>query len=191
LDKDWKQVDSQYFLPAAITSKPTAYCYDLVTNASRSTTCFTKNYSRLARGSGSLLQTIEYIASPNRDDNAHHESMCTTAPVITTADSLPTPLPSSSPYDHVHQGLRYFTPCEIARLHHFPVPAFAHHRTYQSASPLPSSSPASFGAHNNECDSDSLFEFPPSITLRQQYALLGNSLNVYVVAQLLRYLLLE
>ena len=33
------------------------------------------------------------------------------------------------------------------------------------------------------------FQFPPHVTLRQRYALLGNSLSASVVAALLRYLL--
>uniref|UniRef100_A0A6M2F9Y8 Uncharacterized protein n=1 Tax=Populus davidiana TaxID=266767 RepID=A0A6M2F9Y8_9ROSI len=52
------------------------------------------------------------------------------------------------------QGLRYFTPREVANLHSFPDD----------------------------------FQFPEAISLRQCYALLGNSLSVAVVAPLLRYL---
>lgn len=52
------------------------------------------------------------------------------------------------------QGLRYFTPREVANLHSFPDD----------------------------------FQFPEAISLRQCYALLGNSLSVAVVAHLLRYL---
>ncbi|KAL9233889.1 hypothetical protein vseg_008824 [Gypsophila vaccaria] len=56
-----------------------------------------------------------------------------------------------------HQGLRYFTPREVANLHSFP----------------------------NE------FRFPEHISLRQRYALLGNSLSVAVVGPLIKYLLTE
>lgn len=35
------------------------------------------------------------------------------------------------------------------------------------------------------------YEFPADVTLRQRYALLGNSLSVEVVFHLLRYLLAE
>ncbi|KAF8393259.1 hypothetical protein HHK36_021500 [Tetracentron sinense] len=55
------------------------------------------------------------------------------------------------------QGLRYFTPREVANLHSFPED----------------------------------FHFPQHISLRQQYALLGNSLSAAVVAPLLRYLFTE
>ncbi|KAK3212430.1 hypothetical protein Dsin_017136 [Dipteronia sinensis] len=52
------------------------------------------------------------------------------------------------------QGLRYFTPREVANFHSFPED----------------------------------FEFPQSISLRQSYALLGNSLSIAVVAPILKYL---
>ncbi|TXG62125.1 hypothetical protein EZV62_013488 [Acer yangbiense] len=52
------------------------------------------------------------------------------------------------------QGLRYFTPREVANFHSFPED----------------------------------FEFPQSISLRQRYALLGNSLSIAVVAPILKYL---
>ncbi|CAI0399491.1 unnamed protein product [Linum tenue] len=55
------------------------------------------------------------------------------------------------------QGLRYFTPREVANMHSFPVE----------------------------------FQFPEHITLKQRYALLGNSLSVAVVGPLLSYLFRE
>ncbi|KAL5559298.1 hypothetical protein UlMin_035509 [Ulmus minor] len=55
------------------------------------------------------------------------------------------------------QGLRYFTPREVANLHSYPED----------------------------------FHFPPHISLRQRYALLGNSLSIAVVAPLLQYLFVE
>lgn len=35
------------------------------------------------------------------------------------------------------------------------------------------------------------FSFPPNITLKQRYKVLGNSINVKVVAELIKYLLLD
>lgn len=59
-------------------------------------------------------------------------------------------------------GLRFFTPREIARLHALPV---------------------------DEGPGTVRFSFPPQTTIQQQYRLLGNSLNVRVVARILSYLL--
>ncbi|KAJ2824791.1 hypothetical protein IWW50_003162 [Coemansia erecta] len=58
-------------------------------------------------------------------------------------------------------GLRFFSPKEVAGLHRFPTDKQAQHA----------------------------LEFPAEITQRQRLQLLGNSLNVHVVAQLLRHVL--
>ena len=63
-------------------------------------------------------------------------------------------------------GLRFFTPMEIALLHALPV----------------QNSPFLRKNHTIK------FDFPPETTIPQQYRLLGNSLNVAVVAHILRYL---
>ncbi|KAI8836456.1 S-adenosyl-L-methionine-dependent methyltransferase [Chytriomyces cf. hyalinus JEL632] len=66
-------------------------------------------------------------------------------------------------------GLRFFSPMEVARLHGFPV-------------------------KDSQADSESVgkgkgkeFSFPTESTLIQRYRVLGNSLNVLVVAGLLKY----
>lgn len=63
--------------------------------------------------------------------------------------------------------LRFFTPHEIARLHGFVLNA----------------------GHSDGGGERKRFSFPPGVSLQQQYRLLGNSLNVVVVAALLRHLL--
>ncbi|KAJ3021858.1 UNVERIFIED_CONTAM: C-5 cytosine-specific DNA methylase [Siphonaria sp. JEL0065] len=63
----------------------------------------------------------------------------------------------------VDLGLRFFTPTEVARLHAFPIDAT-------------DSTP---GAHK--------LEFPKSVSLSQQYKLLGNSLNVKVIGELMKH----
>ncbi len=57
---------------------------------------------------------------------------------------------------------RFFTPIEVARLHYFPL--------------------------KGESSSKHTLEFPESVTVRQRWMLLGNSLNVKVVAELLKEL---
>jgi len=60
-------------------------------------------------------------------------------------------------------GLRFFTPSEIARLHVFPIDSLK-----------------ADGLETME------FEFPNELTLRQKWQLLGNSLNVLVVGELIK-----
>ncbi|KAJ3137590.1 C-5 cytosine-specific DNA methylase [Geranomyces variabilis] len=64
-------------------------------------------------------------------------------------------------------GLRYFTPTEIARLHAVPIDAKA------PRPPRPT-------AHS--------FSFPPDLSLAQKWRVLGNSMNVAVVGNLMRVL---
>ncbi|CAN1158948.1 tRNA (cytosine(38)-C(5))-methyltransferase 2 [Linum perenne] len=100
---------------------------DIVYPDSRRCCCFTKSYYRYVKGTGSLLATIQPL-----------EKGKTSTPLT-------------------EQGLRYFTPREVANMHSFPID----------------------------------FEFPQHISLKQRYALLGNSLSVAVVAPLLSYLFAE
>ncbi|KAJ1728774.1 hypothetical protein LPJ61_003858 [Coemansia biformis] len=109
--------------------------FDIVTSTSECTSTFTKAYgSSHLIGSGSLLQTRK---------------------LDTDSRTL------ESPEELIGLGLRFFSPNEVARLHHFPLDKA--------------------GGHS--------LEFPSSITLRQRLQLLGNSLNVHVVAQLLEHVL--
>lgn len=168
-----QNVGAEYLLPESVSSKGTAYCLDLVTADSTSTCCFTKNYGRFNRGTGSVLQTIASAPDNTRTD------------------------------DHSERGLRYFTPVEIARLHHFPVRDFDNSITGTAQQPHSnqnelqtndasvSEQPDSAVSSANGTFPAERFSFPATLSLKQQYALLGNSLNVYVVAQLLQYMLKE
>lgn len=60
--------------------------------------------------------------------------------------------------------MRYFTPNEVARLMCFPVDV------------------------DDEHDDANRFSFPKATTNRQKYRLLGNSINVFVVSELIRIL---
>lgn len=102
--------------------------FDIVTPESKRCCCFTKSYTRFAKGTGSFL-----------------------AMETSDSDLKNFKLQGVSLQDF---RLRYFTPREVANLHSFPT----------------------------------TFSFPEHVTLKQRYALLGNSLSVAVVGHLLRYL---
>ncbi|KAM6497854.1 S-adenosyl-L-methionine-dependent methyltransferase [Amanita muscaria] len=59
-------------------------------------------------------------------------------------------------------GLRYFTPLELLRL---------------------------FDFERFSCDNDEVFKWPVTITLKTKYRLIGNSVNIRVVTELLNYML--
>lgn len=106
------------FVPRKVLSRPSSYCFDVVSGESKRSCCFTKSYSRFIRGTGSVLSTSEHI-------------------------------------DPLQRNLRYFTPTEVLRLMGFP----------------------------------DFYTFPSDMSLKQQYALLGNSVSVTVVSALLAHLL--
>ncbi|KAJ2791869.1 hypothetical protein H4R21_006251, partial [Coemansia helicoidea] len=123
-------------VPAADILKRKRLGLDIVQRTSAGTATFTKAYgSRHLIGSGSLLQT----QSTDTDGMA-----------------------AQTPEELLALGLRFFSPDEVARLHHFPTAA---------------------------ADAAPRLLFPPHLSLRQRLQLLGNSLNVHVVAQLLRHVL--
>ncbi|KAL1526486.1 hypothetical protein AB1Y20_015196 [Prymnesium parvum] len=105
---------------------------DVVGRQSRRSICFTKNYSRYIKGTGSLV--AEGLDSPSLpEDNC--KSLEELAPL----------------------RVRFMAPREIAAIHGFP----------------------------------SDFDFPPSVGKKKQYELLGNSLSVQVVSELLAWLASE
>eukprot|EP00246_Nothoceros_aenigmaticus_P016835 TRINITY_DN786_c0_g1_i3.p1 TRINITY_DN786_c0_g1~~TRINITY_DN786_c0_g1_i3.p1 ORF type:complete len:226 (+),score=33.61 TRINITY_DN786_c0_g1_i3:164-841(+) len=104
--------------------------FDIVTPESLRCCCFTKSYTRFAKGTGSFL-----AMKSSESESRKSELDC--------RGSRLTDL-----------SLRYFTPREVANFHSFPAK----------------------------------FTFPAHVTLKQRYALLGNSLSVAVVGILLRYL---
>ncbi|KAI8371947.1 S-adenosyl-L-methionine-dependent methyltransferase [Choanephora cucurbitarum] len=81
-------------------------------------------------------------------------------------------------------GLRFLSPTEIARLHAFPVEPYQFKQVLENN--LPSTS--SFRPFSPPSCLPRLV-FPEDITQKQQYRLLGNSLNCWVVAELYRCVL--
>ena len=108
-----------------------AACMDLVGRHSRRSLCFTKNYARYVKGTGSIL--CEAMQPDDAMLSGDDKSLAALKPLAP----------------------RYFAPRELARLHGFP----------------------------------DAFAFPPEVSRKKQYELVGNSLSVQVVAALLRFLL--
>ncbi|KAI8143369.1 S-adenosyl-L-methionine-dependent methyltransferase [Fennellomyces sp. T-0311] len=74
-------------------------------------------------------------------------------------------------------GLRFLTPIEVARLHAFPMPEY-----HLQSLPKKGDKPGPFSPPHCKPHLD----FPETVNLMQRYRLLGNSLNCWVVAELLR-----
>ncbi|RUS20001.1 hypothetical protein BC937DRAFT_86585 [Endogone sp. FLAS-F59071] len=81
-------------------------------------------------------------------------------------------------------GLRFFSPLEVARLHAFPVPP-----SEGQLVPLPQLKQSTAPRLFRQPASLPHLEFPDTVTTIQKHRLLGNSLNCWVVAELLRCVL--
>lgn len=177
-------------IPEKIRTSSSAWCFDVATpNNNCITSCFTHSYGKFVRGTGSILYTgppllleEKYDISSNTDCSANHLFQL------------------KSPEDRVYdvtwskdldwdQHMRYFSGSEIARLMGFPVeepPATTVCKEIVNAdSSLVSDAKTGIGAESMDSLSDNSFRkfrFPPECTMKQQWKLLGNSLNVRVAA---------
>lgn len=124
LEPDTPELEAKYSVPEKLVLAH-GLKFDIVSRDSDRSCCFTKSYSRLMEGAGSVIKCV--------DENS---------------------VGITDPKELLKLKLRFFTPTEIARLHGFPP-------------------------H---------FSFPDTVTDRQRYNLLGNSLNCVVLSHLMQYL---
>ncbi|CAG8688217.1 20626_t:CDS:10 [Cetraspora pellucida] len=157
----------KYLVPEKNILKSFNFKFDIVRPTDKRCSCFTKSYgSHHVFGSGSLIQTKNLEFTDYEFEN---------------------------PKSLLELGLRYFTPLEIAKLHAFPS------KSELSKSPNRKNENRLDSFNNNYApklfndfelmQSSNYLEFPDDISLIQKYRLLGNSLNVFVVSELLRCVL--
>lgn len=144
----------QLRIPKKIRESSGAWCFDIVTPEQRRSSCFTHSYGKFIRGTGSILYTGPVAANDCEGDALPR------AELFELAD------PKDRAYDESwskrinwEEDMRYLSGTEIARLFGFPV----------------------------DCASDGptamrSFEFPSTCTMKQQWKLLGNSINVIVAS---------
>ncbi|KAJ2097286.1 hypothetical protein GGI16_004604 [Coemansia sp. S142-1] len=141
--------DPSLLVPEAHILKRKNLEFDIVRASSPSTSTFTKGYgSKHLIGSGSLLQTKKLDVVENG---------------------------FKSPERLLDLGLRFFSPKEVALLHHFP---YVECKSQSDTTDLPQDAVPEY-----------TLSFPPATTQRQRLQLLGNSLNAKVVAELLKQVL--
>ncbi|KAH7100269.1 S-adenosyl-L-methionine-dependent methyltransferase [Auriculariales sp. MPI-PUGE-AT-0066] len=142
-----------------------AHEFDIVLPSSTRTCCFTRGYTHLAQGSGSVLQ--------------QNSSLDTSSTFREFRAAVPSRGPGA--VDILHPlNLRYLTPNELLRLMYF----------------LPQRRTKQISEHKVNIEQQSphlstLFNWPSDISRKTRYKLLGNSINVHVVTQLLNYLFSE
>ncbi|KAG0317679.1 C-5 cytosine-specific DNA methylase [Dissophora globulifera] len=172
LDKDETRA-KDYLLPRQLILERPNFRFDILRPECSRSSCFTKAYgSHHVASGGGLLQTTamdqtEYDFSDSKSIAA--------------------------------LGLRFFSPTEVARLHVFPLPE-EESGSYKICDipdkdkDISNSAPRSetltmvrtFNPHLAQSADGPFLKFPEKLKALQRYKLLGNSLNVWVVAELLR-----
>ncbi|GJJ69938.1 tRNA (cytosine38-C5)-methyltransferase [Entomortierella parvispora] len=172
LDKDESQ-NKEFLLPRQLVLERPNFRFDVLRPSSNRSSCFTKAYgSHHVASGGGLLQTQNM--DQQEYDFADSESIA-------------------------NLGLRFLSPTEVARLHVFPL-----------KEECPSDSPFAIKDANSSVTTElqdtltsirpfnprlaqnaegPFLKFPEKLKAIQRYKLLGNSLNVWVVAELLRAML--
>jgi len=169
LDADCKVESSLLRIPEKVWSSSSAWCFDVVTSLHHRSACFTHSYGSFVRGTGSILYTGPLETESNDSDEVDKTSRKrnrATAFLASTRFDLEAPEARSFDADWSkdidwENDMRYLSGTEIARLMGFPV------------------SDADDGIDNSFRE----FSFPNTITVKQQWKLLGNSLNVEVAGK--------
>ncbi|KLO06314.1 S-adenosyl-L-methionine-dependent methyltransferase [Schizopora paradoxa] len=132
--------------------------FDIVLPSSSRSCCFTRGYTQMVERGGSILQMNEELDTTE----TFNEFLAAQEERRNSAlDVDKTPVAILHPL-----GLRYFSPSELLRLFNFTHP--------------PDSSEVEGGLR--------VFNWPKDVSEKSKYRLLGNSVNVEVVRQLLEYL---
>jgi site-specific DNA-cytosine methylase len=197
-------------IPEKIRTSSSSWCFDIASPCQgRVTSCFTHSYGKFVRGTGSILYTGPNIdngegAADTDGEKKHRPGRNGDCPI----DRFTLEAPQERTYDGSWSDdldwdlhMRYFSGTEIARLMGFPTaeppfvappvasacPSVMNSQIDVASSPSSSSSSggkASIVGVNGQRDDLSCrtFSFPKDCSVKQQWKLLGNSLNVRVAA---------
>ena len=193
-------------IPPKLLKSDTSWCFDIVTPENSRSSCFTQAYGRFVRGTGSVLYMTNIPRSmSNQELKANIEKKIESfdSKKKVNQDVLKFALmpPDERRFDahwakdlDLEQHLRYFSGNEVARLMGFPI--IAENNFTQMNSSLTKnkakSSKSELIIHKDldlvnstpQINPCSTFSFPSHITLKQQWKLLGNSLNVSVASRI-------
>lgn len=150
-------------IPLKVQTSSSAWCFDIITPQHTCSSCFTHSYGKYIRGTGSILYHGPLRSANDKVDEG-----------IPSIEKFQLASPEERSFDKSWSDginwdyMRYLSGTEIARLMGFPV-----------------SEPAAIMQHEKQeafMKEVRMFSFPSHCTMRQQWKLLGNSLNVKVAA---------
>jgi len=152
-------------IPEKIWSSSSAWCFDVVTPLHHRSACFTHSYGKFIRGTGSILYTGSLQAEES--SSSRKRDRTTAFLTLERPEDRVFDAEWSSSIDW-ERDMRYLSGTEIARLMGFPV-----------SEPAVGMSAAGKDLNGESCRR---FSFPDTVNVKQQWKLLGNSLNVKVAA---------
>ncbi|KAG0234028.1 tRNA (cytosine-5-)-methyltransferase [Actinomortierella wolfii] len=165
--KEHEEANKAFLLTKKLIVERPNFRFDVLKPSSTRSSCFTKAYgSHHVKNGGGLLQTENM--EQDQYDFADAESIA-------------------------RLGLRFFSPTEVARLHAFPLEETKENDEQESGKNKKEevtvegtkTTVRRFTLHATRNGKYAL-KFPETMTAIQRFRLLGNSLNVWVVAELLR-----
>lgn len=156
-------VDS-LLVPPTVLQRPSAWCFDVVTANEKRTSCFTSGYGKYIKGTGSILLSLRATSDSVNQENGTN--------VDQTSES------HINPFALVPPEERQYDPDWAVRLSNNNGNGGS--LRYFSGIELT----RLFGF-------DAAFCFPPHITLKQQWKLVGNSINVRVASKMVQLGLLS
>lgn len=184
------------YLTENMLSKSASWCLDIVTASSNTTSCFTKSYSRFFRGTGSVLfdplptsiswgkelsSLISPVSSLTSKDASHQDDES----LVSSDSSIELGQKRSwiTPSDHKDTKQTH-SRSDCARDRNLPQdrtfdPNWKHafdSKSLRFFSPRELLSIFGFPSE---------FRFPPSISRKKQYEMIGNSVNIVVLSRLI------
>ncbi|KAH7881448.1 S-adenosyl-L-methionine-dependent methyltransferase [Lentinula edodes] len=162
--------------------------FDIAIPSSKRTCCFTRGYTHLVERSGSIIQMNPELNTKKTFDTF----LAAQASGQQDAVSILHPL-----------RLRYFTPSELLRIFHFNLPSnpvgkdretslSTIHSTDETDEKTENAASITVNGSQNDDHNGSTFTdkffWPESISTKTKYRLIGNSVNVHVVTELINFL---
>ena len=170
-DQDSKLRESLQ-IPDKVINSSASWCFDIVTPNDSRSACFTSSYGKFIKGTGSIL--YEYDNGDHDSSSGNNEEQSPkTNPITFLLPPEERSYQSDWAKDINGKKLRYFSGTELARLFGF---------TTTSSSTLTTTSTTA--ATTTNLSQKTKFSFPPNTTVKQQWKLIGNSLNVQLSSKL-------
>lgn len=184
--------DAALLIPLSVLEQPSSWCFDIVTPEDTHTACFTKAYSRYARGTGSVLSTAGWVVPAEtmlaKQSTCSGEVCPSKRPRIEGGRASHGEIIEKEGKDEASdagpEARRGVGGVDTQQPHEKKCLSEQQISTLRLRYFSPNELLRLFGFPPLE-----RFSFPPHVSRKKAYELIGNSLNVDVAAHLIAFLL--